>query len=142
MSQDKHLPAKEFYEYTVHQIEQEQGLVDTRISWTLTFEGFLFAAIAIGVSESTPSGVRVVFQYIIPLIGIAVALLALVGVYASALSKDVIKRGWMQHPSFALYPPTFGGRKISILGRITSYGIPIALIVAWLLFLICFIFIP
>lgn len=61
MNQEKYPSAKDFYEYTVHQIEREQGLVDTRISWTLTFEGFLFAAIAIAISENTPEDVKAIF---------------------------------------------------------------------------------
>lgn len=140
MNKEIYLSDKEFYEYTVHQIEREQDLVNTRISWTLTFEGFLFAAIAIAVRKDTPTAIGELFGYIIPLIGIAVAMLSLVGIYAAALSKDTIKQRWTQRSAHKLYPPTFGSRKISALGRITSYGIPIVLIVSWFLLLICLSF--
>ena len=135
MTSKEELSQKDFYEYTVRQIEREQGLVNNRLSWMLTFQGFLFAAIALVVNKDTEPTVRVVFRNVIPAIGIAVALLALIGIHAAALSSNEIKAKWKQRDGFQQYPPTFGTPKISLLGRITSYGIPTSVIVAWLLLL-------
>jgi hypothetical protein len=133
MTSKEELSQKDFYEYTVKQIEREQGLVNNRLSWMLTFQGFLFAAIALVINKDTEPTVRIVFRNVIPAIGIAVALLALIGIHAAALSSNEIKAKWKQRDGFQQYPPTFGTRKISLLGRITSYGIPTSVVVAWLL---------
>jgi hypothetical protein len=133
MDNREELSQKDFYEYTVRQIEREQGLVNNRLSWMLTFQGFLFASIALVLNKDTAPSVRLVFRGVIPGIGIAVALLALVGVHAAALSSSEIKAKWKQRDGFQQYPPTFGTPTISRLGRITSYGIPISVIVAWIL---------
>ncbi|NEU77979.1 hypothetical protein [Nostoc sp. UIC 10630] len=133
MTNAEELSQKDFYEYTVRQIEREQGLINTRLSWMLTFQGFLFASIALVVNKDTEPSVRLVFRNVIPAIGIAVALLALVGVHAAALSSNGIKAKWNQRGGFQQYPPTFGSPTISLLGRVTSYGIPTSVVLAWLL---------
>jgi len=133
MVNQEDLSQKDFYEYTIRQIEREQGLVNNRLSWMLTFQGFLFAAIALSTNQDAEPAIRAVFRNVIPAIGIAVALLALVGVHAAALSSNEIKVKWRKRDGFEQYPPTFGTRTISILGRITSYGIPISVVLAWVL---------
>lgn len=135
MTNEEELSQKDFYEYTVRQIEREQGLVNNRLSWMLTFQGFLFASIALVVNKDTEPAIRLVFRNVMPTIGIAVALLALIGIHAAALSSSEIKAKWKQRDGFQHYPPTFGTRTISLLGRITSYGIPISVVLAWLLLL-------
>jgi hypothetical protein len=135
MTNGEELSQKDFYEYTIRQIEREQGLVNNRLSWMLTFQGFLFASIALVANKDTESATRLVFRNVIPAIGIAVALLALVGIHAAALSSNEIKAKWKQRDGFHYYPPAFGTRTVSLLGRVTSYGIPTSVILAWLLLL-------
>ncbi|MBE9005078.1 hypothetical protein IQ259_08505 [Fortiea sp. LEGE XX443] len=135
MTNKEELSQKDFYEYTVRQIEREQNLVNNRLSWMLTFQGFLFASIALVANKDTEPSIRLVFRNVIPAIGIAVALLAFIGIHAAALSSNEIKAKWKQRAGFQDYPPTFGTSKISLLGRITSYGIPTSVVLAWLLLL-------
>ncbi len=36
-----------YYQYLAHQIEREDGLVNTRLNWMLTTQGLFFAALAL-----------------------------------------------------------------------------------------------
>jgi hypothetical protein len=128
---------KDFYEYTVRQIEREQGLVNNRLAWMFSFQGFLFTSIALVANRDVDPAVRLVFRDTIPLIGIAVALLAMLGIHAASLSSSEVKAKWNKRQGdFHHYPPTFGSPLVSLLGRITSYGMPSSVILSWILLLI------
>ena len=53
------------YEYMSKQIEREDGLINTRITWMLTFEGFLFAALAIVAGKDDDPNIQFVLNYCI-----------------------------------------------------------------------------
>lgn len=136
MQQEKILSAKEFYEIAVRQLERELSLINNRISWMLTFQGFLFATNALVANKNTEQAIRIVFRNVIPTIGIVVAFLALIGVHAAHLSIKSIKTRCKQNWDYLDYSQAFGTSPSSILGRIPSYGIPISIIIAWFIFLI------
>jgi hypothetical protein len=127
---------KELYELSIQQIEYEQELVNNRLSWMLTFQGFLFGSLAIVASSDTIQAARVTFKNVIPSLGILVSVLAILGVYASSLSIDVVRRKWKKYPDVSQCPLDIGVGKASVLARVTSYGIPSATILAWLLILL------
>lgn len=136
MQQKEVLSVKEFYDYAVRQLERELNLINNRLSWMLTFQGLLFAAIALVAHKDTEQATRVVFRNVIPTIGIVVAFLALAGVHAAHLSIKDIKTKWKQKLGHWEFSPAFGTSTSSILGRVPSYGIPISIAIAWFLFLI------
>jgi hypothetical protein len=133
MSNHGMLDLKDFYDYTTQQIERENDLINNRLSWMLTFQGFLFAALALVVNKDTEPAVGLIFKNVLPIIGIAVALLAFLGVLAAYISIDNIKQKWKKQLGNQQYPPAHGTPLASFLGRITSYGIPISIVIAWLL---------
>lgn len=136
MQQEKILSTKVFYDIAVRQLERELSLINNRISWMLTFQGFLFATIALVANKNTEQAIRLVFRNVIPTIGIVVAFLALIGVHAAHLSIESIKTRWKQNLDYLEYSQAFGTSTSSILGRVPSYGIPISIIIAWFLFFI------
>jgi hypothetical protein len=136
MQQEKILSTKVFYDIAVRQLERELSLINNRISWMLTFQGFLFATIALVANKNTEQAIRIVFRNVIPTIGIVVAFLALIGVHAAHLSIKSIKTRWKQNLDYLEYSPALGTSTSSILGRVPSYGIPISIIIAWFLFFI------
>lgn len=136
MLREEVLSVKEFYDYAVRQLERELNLISNRISWMLTFQGFLFATTALVVNQNIDQAIRTVFRNVIPIIGIVVALLALVGVHAAYLSIKEIKTEWKQKMGYWEYSPAFGTSTSSALGRVPSYGIPISIVIAWFLLLI------
>ena len=136
MQQEKILSTKVFYDIAVRQLERELSLINNRISWMLTFQGFLFATIALVANKNTEQAIRIVFRNVIPTIGIVVAFLALIGVHAAHLSIKSIKTRWKQNLDYLEYSQAFGTSISSILGRVPSYGIPISIIIAWFLFFI------
>lgn len=123
---------KDLYECSVQQIEYEQGLINNRISWMLTFQGFLFGSMALVASDNSAEVIRMTFKTIVPLLGILTSSLAIVGIYASCLTIDAVRRRWKSHPNSCEYIATLGLSKASIAARITSYGIPASTIFAWL----------
>ncbi|MBW4484681.1 MAG: hypothetical protein KME14_19270 [Tildeniella torsiva UHER 1998/13D] len=136
MQQKEVLSVKEFYDYAVRQLERELNLINNRISWMLTFQGFLFAAIALVANQNTDQAIRTMFGIVVPIIGIAVAFLALVGVHAAYLSIKDIKETWKKKLGHWEYSPAFGTPRSSLLGRVPSYGIPVSIIIAWFIFLV------
>lgn len=135
MQQKEVLSVKEFYDYAVRQLERELNLINHRISWMLTFQGFLFATIALVANQNADQAIRAVFRNVIPAIGIAVAFLALIGVHAAYLSIKDIKTTLKQKLGYWEYAPAFGTPTSSVLGKVPSYGIPISIVTAWFIFL-------
>ncbi len=130
MSTHNHLSAKEYYEYYSSHIEKEIDLVNNRLSWMLTFQGFLFASISIATSNESEAATRLFLRNALSLAGIAVAILTLLGVFASALQRDTLKNHWKNH-KINDFPPLGGNRLVSAMGRITSFGIPVTIIATW-----------
>lgn len=123
--------SNELHQMVTAQVEREQVLINNRISWMLTFEGFLFAGLALaGDSKSTPEFRRAIKETF-PLVGATVAVLTVFGVLAATLAIVNAKTFWKNLVGTAGFPTPHGSLTASILGRATSFGVPIAVAVAW-----------
>jgi hypothetical protein len=102
----------------------------------LTFEGFLFTALAI-VSDHQKADTAVyrVLKYALPGVGIAVGLLALLAVLAAVMALSDLKVHW-KPKAFPDYPPPFGESQLHAIGALYSLGLPIVMIVAWAFILV------
>jgi hypothetical protein len=123
---------KEYYDYTSRQIQREEALINNRLSWMLTFEGFLFAGVALVANGNTDPTLRSNFRYTIPVLGSVVALLTTKGIHAAYLSINHIQSSWEARLQGGRFPPAYGNSKASFLGRLTGYGIPTAMTLAWI----------
>ena len=82
------------YEYMSKQIEREDGLINTRITWMLTFEGFLFAARAIVAGKDDDPNIQFVLKYALPIVGSIIAFLAFLAIQAALTALKELKDRW------------------------------------------------
>lgn len=107
-------------DFVADRIRHEENLINTRLTWMLTFQGFLFAAAALASDES-----RSAILGVVPWIGVAVAALSFLGVAAAYGTIDAVRKA---NPG----APVFGGaRWRKWCGRTNSLGIPVVVVTAW-----------
>ncbi|WKJ91350.1 hypothetical protein QZJ86_04265 [Methylomonas montana] len=130
---------KNQYDCLAHQIEREDGLINTRITWLLTFQGFLFAALAIVANNAGSKDVAIYWalKYTLPVIGISIGVLGILGVRAALIALSELKDIWDQ-AKFPNYPPPYGKPRLHAFGSFYSQGIPIILSIAWTVILLAF----
>ena len=88
-------PDKDFvYEHLSREITREENLINNRLTWTLTFNGFLFAAIALIGDDQIHLQLRNTLQVIIPIVGITVASLGIIGVIAAYMAICQHRNEW------------------------------------------------
>jgi hypothetical protein len=120
---------KDKYEYLAKQIEREDGLINTRISWLLTFEGFLFAAF--GIMSKEPSSIQSKILWLIPIAGFSMSFLAMLGINAAISALNNLKKQW--EGNFCGYIQPFGNDNEHKSAVTYSRGIPILLMGIWLI---------
>lgn len=131
MKRFEQLDSDEQYEILLARLEHEHELTNSRMMWLLTFQGFLFATIAIADEGDKLLLPRAFFQKLVPLIGIVSAFAVLVGILASWLARRRIKA--MGADVIAAGFPGFGPSKLgSWLGLVPGFGVPLLLVLAWL----------
>jgi hypothetical protein len=102
------------------QIWREQQLTSNRMTWNLTFQGFLFAAFSVTNLIAIPSASRMFLQLVIALGGISVGQATKHSIRASQLQRDFMKEIWRRlynPPTPASYPRPFSVNLESERGR-------------------------
>jgi hypothetical protein len=130
-NQDTEEAIKWRYEQLAHQIEREDGLINTRIQWMLTFQGLLFTAIAFGESANAGNSTFLAgLRYIIPIVGIIVGFLAFLAVQAALSALKDLKALWNPF-RYSGYPRPYGMQTQHSHGAAYSLGIPVVMICTW-----------
>jgi hypothetical protein len=80
----------------ISQIEIEDGLVAQRMGWMLQFNGFLIASYGLALKEGSDVAPISNFLASIPLIGLAVSILSLLGIWAAESAAYSKRREWRQ----------------------------------------------
>lgn len=137
MSEERVVESEYFiYQSTSLQMEREVELSSRRLTWYLTFNGFLFTAFALIYH----SGLDGVFEYLIVFViafsGFCVSVLTYFGLKASEKMRDRIRKFWNSIDKNK-FPPFYSEKNTSLLGRKMSIGIPIIVGCSWVLF--CFV---
>lgn len=110
-------------------IRHEETMIYNRITWMLTFQGFLFASLAIASDASTDEHIRSVLLGTIPLLGVAVGVLTLLGVSAAYIHMHEI-RATIQTKEDG---KDFGAKGLARwMGRSNSGLLPVIIVIAWL----------
>jgi len=115
------------------QIAHEESLINSRMTWMLTIQGFLFAALALLVKDfvnpsdaSNTHLMNITMIKSIPVLGAVIALFSFLGIIAAYISID-------HHRSttkIKKYRPG-GNATASVLGRIVSISIPGIIALTW-----------
>jgi hypothetical protein len=129
-----------YAEQLAKEIATEHGLVTTRMTWNLTFQGFLFAAFALAASKPGAKPNEPMSEHVsalmstLPWAGICTAALTLIGILAAFSQINHLKRAWYGHEGAlrAVAPRPFSHWFGGLAGRIPSVGITGVLIGCWI----------
>jgi hypothetical protein len=101
------------------QIHVEQSLVATRMTWNLTFQGFMIASYALIAAAETSEPTKIWVQIIICLAGFVVAGSTWAGVNAASRQSSFLKAHWSENELDASgYPRPFSIEGGARLGRL------------------------
>ena len=120
-----------YYEYLVHQIEREDGLVNTRLNWMLTTQGLLFAALALLAGKDTNAEMREMLTLLLPLMGIVLSVISLLGVSGAEIAMKDLKKQWEDLGYSNKVPRPYGAPLAFRLGAIPRLCLPLLFLVAW-----------
>lgn len=138
---------KNRYDAIAFQVNREDELLSKRLTWCLTINGFLFAAIGLisNASKNKPTIKAVgcisdidnltvevinIFTYAVPCIGVAVSVAALFGVIAANLQILDLRKAWRDLDNPPWVRP-FGKGFAFALGWVTPLIPAVALVIAW-----------
>lgn len=128
---------KQFYDYIVGHLKREHGLANSRMTWMLTSQGFLFAAF--GVINSKTASLEPDLLYAlnvaIPSVGIAVSVAALIGILGTNTAVSYYRKAWDSQPDkvWARFPLPSGDKIPHALGLFSTLIIPLIICLAWFL---------
>lgn len=131
---------KEKYDALSHQIEREDGLVCNRINWFLGSQGFFFAAAGVILaSEKIKISSRILSIKAIAILGCFIGIVVLVGIIGAEISICYLRNRWVSTESNYCdsFPPPYGKGCAWVLGLVPRYGIPFAIIIAWIIIYFC-----
>ena len=128
--------AVKLWECSSLQMDREVELVHKRLTWALTFQGFLFTAVSFSIRvPETALHYQLALLDTIPIAGGLSAFFTLLGVTASAKHRTRIRNHWetvvVSCNDCTLLPPFYSPVGNSVMGRFTSYGILVTLIFVW-----------
>ena len=123
-----------YYKHISRQIDREDGLINTRLTWLLQFEGFLFAAFAVLDSKTDYGVLEQWVQVTIALSGLVAALWAYFAVKAALDQIGYLKEQWENRkvPEHVL-PRPYGDEKAHGAFKLFAGHLPTIVGVAWLL---------
>ena len=108
-------------------------MINYRLTWTLTLNGFLFAALGLIGSKDLPDP-RIVefFHFALPATGFFISLAGLLGVLAAFIQINYLTEQWLTLAD-TRWPRPFGDKKHAyIIGAIPSFLPPVVLILVWI----------
>ena len=125
------------------QIEHEDNLVGSRISWFVTSQSFLFSAYAI-MASSFPANATDAFRdskhtllLIIPMIAIATSVLILLAIFSGIQAMAQLRRAYAKYAPriIDILPPIHGDRSTRITGMAAPVLLPPLFMAVWLFLL-------
>src|SRR5262249_54976573 len=131
-------------------LEHEDELINRRLSWNLTLQGFLFAAYGVtlqAITNQSPNRELIkhlsVLQYLFPLLAGTVSILSYVGIYAAQKAIDQLREDWVAvakglksvGKELPLPYLTGGGHDTANRYGTRAHWIPLVIVAAWVLIL-------
>ena len=132
------LKKKELFDVVIRLMDREDHLVNSRMTWYLTIQGFTIAAVALILTGKLENDMHLQKQAIILLscLGIAISLVVFISVRRARNAKKNVRAKWKQY--VPKYPDKDGffldpSGDVSWLSIFTpGQSIPVILIVFWL----------
>lgn len=106
----------------------EHELLNRRVTWLLTSQTILFAAYGLSISEKSDGKV---FREVIPIVGIVLSSIILIGIIAAFIAKIVAWRDFRSSDEKYKKEPLGIKTWITVMGYIPDFFIPIIFTVAW-----------
>jgi len=131
---------RQYYEDLARQIEREDNLINTRMTWLLTLQGFLFTALAL-IMKVDDGGLYFLLMVLLPLTGVILSVFGFYGVWGANIALKELKEIWYEryekngNPEKEKFIRPFGNNVASKKGGVPSFYLPIILAVVWLLIL-------
>lgn len=126
---------KAYRDAIIREIAAENALVMSRMTWNLTFQGFLFAGFGLALgAEPGQAEAAARFLEMMPIAGIAAAASAWIGIQAAFVKINELKRLWHQEcPVLERHgPQPFSNQLGDFAGRIPSWALAATIIFVWL----------
>ena len=131
----------EFREALAKEIAAENMLVGNRMTWNLTFQGFLFTGYALALGRGTvvaegeimvPDTALLVSKFLktLPYAGVAAASVALVGILAAFWQMKVLQRRWTKNLE-KWGPKPFSSTAGDLAGAFPPFAINLIVIATW-----------
>lgn len=109
-------------------LQFEHELINRRLTWLLTSQSILFAALAFVIEKGDMSPQQEAFSKIVPVLGICISIAILIGVLMAIMAKTIT---WQDSKAKA-GATNFGVRTwITFIAFIPDVFMPIAFAVAW-----------
>jgi len=126
-------PSSDVYDSIARQVEQENQLINQRLTWTLQLNGFLFTAIALLSGKPLhDKGLALLLKWLIPLTGLSLSLAGLLGVLAAQWQLLYLTQRWQAQLQSDPRPRPFGDMRHSyLIGAVPSVLPPAALSCVW-----------
>jgi hypothetical protein len=125
------------------QIEHEDNLIGSRISWFVTSQSFLFSAYAIIASNIQPAGItggtdpKHKLLTIIPTIAIATSVLILLAIASGFRAMHTLRRQFEKLAPAALpLPPVHGSGSTRLMGMAAPILLPPLFMAVWIFLLV------
>lgn len=119
-------------EFISNQIEVEQNLSSSRMTWNLTFQGFTIAGYALLATADGASPARFWMQFLVASVSIVIAFATWRGITASQQQRAYLRRTWTETGLNQHFPQPFSAPSGSRLGRSPPVWMCCSLIVMWL----------
>ncbi|MDX1955185.1 MAG: hypothetical protein SFU20_06590 [Chitinophagaceae bacterium] len=119
-------------EYHRNLIAAEQTLINNRMTWMMTFQGFLFATYAVAMNKENDVNTSELIFFIIPLAGMFMAFFSIFGLIAAHFAIDGIKAKFNKLNLEGGLVAPFSKSWTAILGRIGAFSFPIVIIITWI----------
>lgn len=140
---------EEYYKSLRDEIKREDEITHQRLTWSITFQGFLVNALALliilsGEMSISNFYIRKLALFAISLIGLHIGFITLIGIKASRNSINTAKKAWEERnavwrifPNKA--PQAYGQLNSFHGGSFYSEAIPYVFIVMWVAFIAIYI---
>ncbi len=110
-------------------LNDEREQIDRRLNWLSAFQGLLFVALGFAWDKNK------LIVLVIALLGVSIAFLVLIGLYASTLAIEKIRQTWEKHKRTSYSGPDVMGfypYKVHFLVYLSpEHLIALAFMIAW-----------